>query len=566
MPRIKRIADKLKSYICANRLLFICLWITSAWSVIDVPFSALYGFPTAFSIAYVVSVGAFKAVLLCSICMLVSRSHVIVKVLWRVMLFLYVALSLTNCLSFVLYGFGISRRLFIIIAQTNPIELREFMPDLADNIMAMCRNVGLWIAVALAAGALAVTVRHTKAKTFITLAGVMSTIGAVALAWLMLTFKYGRLSNFMCLRAPQYLNETLQTKRAYDLLADRLLPFPDPDLVESERLPVNIVMVIGESASRNHHSLYGYELPTTPRLDSIREQLTIFTDAIGSSCGTVGNMERILTFKDDDLTCNDWYKFPGIIDLFKNAGYKTYYLSNQEKMGLTCDAFGAMAATADVVTYAGVLVREDALSYKHDDVLLPEIRKALNDSTAGYRFIIAHLLGSHTQYSMRFPETFAKFSAADELAFRNHHPWLNKAKAQKIADYDNSIAFTDSILRNLIDSIGAIEAPTVFLYFSDHGEHVYDTKDFIGREAKYVEIPLFFYLNKAYRNLYPNMCRRLNKARNLPVSSANIIYPLMTVSGTSYPRYNAENDFLSPRFKVRRRNVDEQPWAYDHCQ
>ncbi|MDE6166689.1 MAG: sulfatase-like hydrolase/transferase, partial [Muribaculaceae bacterium] len=355
------------------------------------PFSALYGFPTAFSIAYVVSVGAFKAVLLCSICMLVSRSHVIVKVLWRVMLFLYVALSLTNCLSFVLYGFGISRRLFIIIAQTNPIELREFMPDLADNIMAMCRNVGLWIAVALAAGALAVTVRHTKAKTFITLAGVMSTIGAVALAWLMLTFKYGRLSNFMCLRAPQYLNETLQTKRAYDMLADRLLPFPDPDLVESERLPVNIVMVIGESASRNHHSLYGYELPTTPRLDSIREQLTIFTDAIGSSCGTVGNMERILTFKDDDLTCNDWYKFPGIIDLFKNAGYKTYYLSNQEKMGLTCDAFGAMAATADVVTYAGVLVREDALSYKHDDVLLPEIRKALNDSTAGYRFIIAHL-------------------------------------------------------------------------------------------------------------------------------------------------------------------------------
>lgn len=368
-------------------------------------------------------------------------------------------------------------------------------------------------------------------------------------------------ANFICFRLVYYTIESIRTQKEYQRYVDRLVPFPEPEKVTSSHLADNVVVVIGESASRKHHSLYGYRLNTTPQLAAIRDSLFVFTNAIGSSACTASNMERILTFKEDDLVDNDWFRYPGLVDLFNHAGYKTWFLSNQEKMGISNNASGALASSANVVKYIGNIEYTEAITFKFDEHLLPLLRNALADSLSSRKFIILHLQGSHTAYSQRFPAGFGKITA-DDVARTYPRPWLNARKAQIIADYDNSIAYTDSLLRQIID-MAAGGKPTVFVYFSDHGEHVYDERDMIGRDHKYVEVPLIVYANESYRRNNPEIVKLLQGALNRPISTANIIYPLMTLTGTGYPLYNAANDFLSTGFKPRKRNVDERVWAYD---
>ena len=70
---------------------------------------------------------------------------------------------------------------------------------------------------------------------------------------------------------------------------------------------------------------------------------------------------------------------------------------------------------------------------------------------------------------------------------------------------------------------------------------------------------MILYLNPQYRAQNPDILNRLDSTLSLPISNANIIHSMMTLTGTSYPLYNPKLDFLSPLFSLRIRNVDEAP-------
>ena len=65
------------------------------------------------------------------------------------------------------------------------------------------------------------------------------------------------------------------------------------------------VFVLGESATRNRWSLYGYARQTTPEMDKIRNELTVFGDLVTTSCYTSDAMRDIFTTRTleraDDL-------------------------------------------------------------------------------------------------------------------------------------------------------------------------------------------------------------------------------------------------------------------------
>ena len=58
--------------------------------------------------------------------------------------------------------------------------------------------------------------------------------------------------------------------------------------------------------------------------------------------------------------------------------------------------------------------------------------------------VFVHLLGSHVIYENRFPPERALFDSEDILSTLDR-PWLNNDGAQLLADYSNSLVFTDSI-------------------------------------------------------------------------------------------------------------------------
>ncbi|MDE6559406.1 MAG: phosphoethanolamine transferase, partial [Muribaculaceae bacterium] len=319
-----------------------------------------------------------------------------------------------------------------------------------------------------------------------------------------------------------------------------------------------VVVVIGESASRDHLSLYGYPLHTSQNLDSISAGLYVFSDAIGASSSTAENIPRLLTFMTDEPSQREWYEYPTLIQLFKALGYSTSWLSNQERTGELSNLSGILSNDADVVKYLGSQNSEDHYLYKYDEVLLPAWTE-LMEKGKRRQLAFLHLMGSHIQYHNRFPADRSKFTADDVLGGAPRK-WLTRKKAAVIANYDNSLLYTDSILNRIISELRRSELPSVMVYLSDHGENVFDNRDFNGRDPEFVRVPFIIYANEAYRRLNPEIIADIERSLHQPFSTSELPQLLLHLSGSGYKSYSPQRDPLSPQFRPRTRYVDDEPF------
>ena len=152
---------------------------------------------------------------------------------------------------------------------------------------------------------------------------------------------------------------------------------------EEER---SIVVVIGESANRAHHSLYGYGRNTTPRLAAISGDLVIFEDIISNCAEPADCLPEILS-----LPGNDGRRLP-LLTLFNQAGFNTYWLSNQPDIQDSGTATAALTAWA---YYGAQLNRGGAARFSPslDGSLLAPLEKILRDDP-DRKIIFIRLMGS----------------------------------------------------------------------------------------------------------------------------------------------------------------------------
>jgi len=462
-------------------------------------------------------------------------------------------LSFINGVSFILYGFGITRGMLYIIVETNNQEIREFVSVMPASIAMRIFSVDALIAAVVVAGLYFVCCK-IPGRIFRYVVTVVSIAGLAYIVTYVVTTPFGRSSHFIGLRTASCVKEIILTHAEIQQLRTHSAGLPDEDTAVSSHYAENVILVIGESASRRHHSLYGYILPTTPRLDTISTGLFVFKDALASSVLTSENIPRILTFMDDKPDSEEWYKYPSIIRLMKKFGYHTAWISNQEKTGKWSNLSAILSQDADFVKYVGAISSEDYVLVRYDDEILPEYRKNLsrNDSL---RFICVHLMGSHMLFAYRYPSERAKFSADDILSV-SPRKWLSRSKAQMIAEYDNSIHYTDSILSELIVSVRDLSQPSILIYLSDHGQTVYDRSDYFGRDELASEVPFLVYTNKAYMLAHPEMIYRLKEALDRPFSTSETIKMILSLTGSRYKLYEASSDPLSASFLPRQRYFD----------
>lgn len=466
---------------------------------------------------------------------------------------LFMLMSLVNAVSHAFYGFGITRKLMTILYETNLREVTEFLPNLLHQFGAALREPYLWggLAVLLL---LWVVLPRIPRRIFLPAILTLSFGGGVYLLITFATAEYGKSDHLISVRTTRCLYEAIRDTRNIRELLSRRRPLPDAATAHSDFAAARITVVIGESASRDHLSLYGYALPTTPRLDTIAEGLYAFSDAIGASPTTAANLPRLLTFMTDEPGDGEWYEYPTILQLFKAMGYATTWLSNQERTGKWSNLSGILINDADVLRYLGAENSEDHYMMKYDEVLLPEWRKTVK-ATGHPQLNFLHLMGSHLHYHNRYPPQRARFTGADVLG-ATPHEWLDAKKAGTVADYDNSILYTDSILNEVIGTLRRSAAPEVMVYVSDHGENVYDDRDYWGRDGKYVRVPFLIYVNEAYRRKNPAIVADIERATARKFSTSELPQLLLHLSGSDYKLYDARRDVLSPQFVERRRYVD----------
>ncbi len=311
-----------------------------------------------------------------------------------------------------------------------------------------------------------------------------------------------------------------------------------------------IVLVIGEASGRNHYSLYGYPRPTTPNLEARKKELLVFSDVVAPHAHTIPALEKALTFANhegDPARCS-------LVDILKAAGYYVITLSNQPQFGPNETASSRLLGRADETHF---LNTSNAGGYysatSHDSVLLKPLRQKA--SRAGDTAIILHLMGSHSKYSMRFPRHMARFADIPPDAQKHS---LDKRHIQEINDYDNSVAYTDFILEQILRILEKQSRPTAFLFFSDHGEAMYEDGHTRGHAenagSRYMfEIPFLIWLSPEYRKERPAFFERLKDYTARPWQTDDLIYPLLDLAGITFAGIQTSKNILSPDYIPEKR-------------
>lgn len=309
-----------------------------------------------------------------------------------------------------------------------------------------------------------------------------------------------------------------------------------------------VIFLLGESTDRNHMQLYGYRLPTTPHLTARFERGEIFrfNDTIACANNTAPAMSKIFTFAEKDEPKDDWFLKSNIFDIVRRAGYHTVWLSNQAPKGLWGSLDRYFSARCDEKFFVEP-EEEFSKQQKIDGELLPIIDKFLAASTVEKNFYVIHLYGTHGLYKDRYPAEFEKFSAADED--KPEESWR-----QGTAEYDNAVLYNDFIVDEIIRRFENKNA--VLIYISDHGEEVYDGRDFAWHSVEAVgnvhmiEIPALVWASTKFRERYPEKISALKAAVDRPYRTDYMIHALLELMDIRTASFDATKSIINENFNA----------------
>lgn len=314
-----------------------------------------------------------------------------------------------------------------------------------------------------------------------------------------------------------------------------------PTHVTSEEVHV---LVIGESARRDSWSIYGYGRHTTPYLESLRGEAIFLQHAMADANFTVCVVPILLTGMNPGQF--SMARIHGnLVDLAQQAGYATAWLMNQDPhISLLSGVH------ADYMLYPPAISTLVSGHLPLDEVLLPALRRELGKHGLP-RFIGLHTIGSHWIYSSRYPPAFERFGAARGLTYdstRQVH-----ADPRVVNAYDNSVAYTDWVLRQIIEQVRALEVPATVTYFADHGEDLYALDGNSGHGTAFFTthqfaVPAFIWVNNAYRQAHPERVQALEKNASLEIRSHNLFYSMAQIMGIQWPGERPSESFASASF------------------
>lgn len=310
--------------------------------------------------------------------------------------------------------------------------------------------------------------------------------------------------------------------------------------------PRTLVLVLGESTTREHMHLYGYNRDTTPNLDALAASdkgLTVFRNVVSPRPYTIEVMQQILTFGDEEHP-DRFLTDPSLINLMKQAGYKTFWITNQQTMTKRNTMLTTFSQQTDEPVYLNNQRNQNASQY--DDVVLPPFEKALQDP-APKKLIIVHLLGTHMDYRYRYPAQYEHFKDNQGAPAA-----LSPDQVETYNFYDNAVRYNDFVVSSLIKRYSASTPNGFLLYLSDHGEDVYSSgnHDRLGRNEgdptrPMYTIPFLLWTSPSWQASHP---RDLQAAAARPYSSAHLIHTLSDLAGLSYDLYEPTKSVVSDQF------------------
>ena len=325
--------------------------------------------------------------------------------------------------------------------------------------------------------------------------------------------------------------------------------------------PEVYVMVVGETARAHNFSLYGYLRDTNPLL-SKTPGIIAFPDATTQSNTTHKSVPMLLSA----ASAEDFERLfheKGILAAFKEAGFHTVFISNQQPNHSFIDFLGEQADEHYFLKTDESSKKDAASEENHyDEDLLQKLDEILPladaSSSAHYHyryrklFVVLHSYGSHFNYQERYPRSFAYFKpdSRSEAKSENRRDLLNA--------YDNTIRYTDYILHGIIERLqkwegvqtktdGVYDQPTsAMLYTSDHGENIFDDERCLFLHAApkasdfELHVPFIIWTSDGFSKQYPDILKALGENRSKQVQSSLSAFHTMLGIGGIQTRYRLD--------------------------
>ena len=475
------------------------------------------------SLPYDVATGAYLFSTLVFAKILIKRylDFTIIKLSYYLIQFLLFIVPVFHILYYLKFGHSMSGNGMMVIFQTNPAEATEYLSSLSwQYLVSAVTLLAIFVLIVFNnLGSVKFLPDYILTKKNL----IISCIVLPAVAYY--TF-------FSLIPRTQFVSLAISTQgyfnavEKYGTLHNEVLM----DLhVESNGGVLSyssntIIMVIGESATRNYmKAFYDDNDETTPWLSSKKEDFLLFKNAYSCAWNTVPALEHSLTeanyYNNKEFNCSI-----SIIDMAKKAGYKTYWFSNQGKIGIHDTPITMVAETCDVAKWGG--------TSRYDECLLSHLATVNPDEK---NFIVMHIMGSHIDYNHRYP--------------KEYQIWTDPDTTGRVADYKNSLVYTDKVLQDYFEYAEKNLNLSAVIYFSDHGTDPNRSRD--PDETKFIglRIPLFIYLSETYKQNNPDIADALN-ANQDKFFSNDLIYNLVCgILNIKSNHYNEEESLASPKYK-----------------
>ena len=282
--------------------------------------------------------------------------------------------------------------------------------------------------------------------------------------------------------------------------------------------PVLMVIVAGETARAQNWSLGGYARDTNPEL--AKRDIVYYPNA--TSCGTATATSLPCMFSP--LT-KDQYSYEGglgnenLLDVLMHAGFKAEWWDNNTGDKNIADRLPIKART---------MKPEDGPEFCFpeciDGVFLKDLQQRADTITEN-TVIVLHQIGSHgPSYWLRYPADHELYTPACKT------PELTECSSEEIVNaYDNTIAYTDTFLSEVIDLLDASDRVIPAMYYvSDHGEslgegglYLHGTPYFMAPEYQ-THVPMVLWMSQRFRDSLgvDADCLKANAAQ--PVSHDNM--------------------------------------------
>lgn len=240
----------------------------------------------------------------------------------------------------------------------------------------------------------------------------------------------------------RYYNSSMK-KKAKEIL------LPDGRIVTESRDVC--VLIIGESARRDHFRYFGYSRDTNPY--TANDSLTALP-AVAAATNTISAVRAMMQPAPSDelyeILPNYLYRI-GVDVSWRtsNWGEPPTHFPNYVKIGQLRELY------------------PNADQWQYDGILLCGLEDEIRACDKKKQFVVIHTYTNHgPTYSTNYPPQFEVFTPVCktvEMSRANHVELLNA--------YDNSIVYTDYLIHAVISQLRNIpDCRSCVLYMSDHGE------------------------------------------------------------------------------------------------